>query len=448
MKTRKCFFGFSLLCIVVWVGCDDEDGKVGPAKTADSIHCRTNGTNLIEFIYVRSTGDPITQPGIRMCFKGSPPAYLRANGLGGYYVCDASCTGQKIECTGITECGGILRAKGKREIWKILEPYIVYSAGSVSKPKEVGGGCSATCEYRTRTEPHGEVALSSCGGTMIAYDPPDNSYLFGLTANEYHALLQSQTLDPPTNGIEVNHLGLLFQDGEIGNGYPTETDFFMAVNISDPNDYFRYSAPFRFSAVFKTAEGIDLSGFRFAGRVRTDSCPQGIPIGLEIIGSNADTKTHVVRTDYFLPIDIDIPISQEESVSVYDRWTPFDDPNIWNPEQSFITLKDNWRDFCDPNVIDDPNDLYGINPDVFEIVSRLDTSYSDFESILIPERIMTVPIIPMSETEDYLYLQLKKEDLDILVLILDDWLGNNAVWDSNQDGIVNMEDLQLLYQQQ
>lgn len=474
---------FGLLSILVIGGCGGEDGAVGPSRRATAIYGGTDGVNVAWFVYVDAFGEEIRQEGIRMDLNGGDSAwYFKNNGLGGLTPvrCDEI---QYIKSNGITGAGGRCIATGIRDIWdQVFEN--VYSQMTFTKPDSPG--TFAKFKYVTKAKPKTERAFAladkpcdflpasaTIDYQQMAFDETmvdelngalvatlevggwadswvESEHLIGnYTQAEWDALT-NPTINPPSNGIEYT-CTLIAQNGRLGNGYCSEVKSLMAVNLVDPNDYLKYSSPFMYSYIVKTAKPIEVIGEVGSGLVKTDVVPDGIEVGLEWYGSNLDRQTHVFRTSWFLPVDSTLSISNEREIAVYDRFTPFSEPNIWNEEQFFITVNSNWLEDCvDPNVLSEPH-LYPVPFDpnsLFEddcacmhrFVNRLDTGSPIFDEIMLQDRVKTAKIVPLRPEGDYIRIQFNEKDLAAISLAIEYWLTDNEIFDRNGDGIVNLKD--------
>lgn len=466
---------------IIFAGCGGgDDGDVGPSRRACAIHGGSDGVSAGWFVYVDAFGEEINQEGIRMDINGGDSAiYLSNNGLGGLKVtrCDEA---QHIESSGVTGANGRCITNGIRDEWAWPKGFWVRSNMTVLKPDSPGtygkfgyvtlasiqGGnqevasstASKTCgvaamgspmptqeEMATMLVPE-EMAMMEIEGMEYAAPMFDMVRTTGnYTQAEYDALT-NPTENAPSNGID--YTCQLIQ--QRSNGSCKVMNSIMAVNLTDPNDYLKYSAPFMYSYIVKTAEAIQISGEVGSATVKTNSHPDGIQTILSWYGSNEDGQTHVFRTARFFPVSDELSMASETEVAIYDRWTDTD-PNVWNEEMWVIAQRDDWFDRCvDPNVWPDPN-FYPVPLDpnslydptcecMHTFTSRIDTSHPDFMDIMIPERISTAQIIPMAPEGDHIRVAFNDDDLAAIVLAIEYWLSDNRIYDRNGDGVVNLHD--------
>lgn len=423
---------------VLWflAGCDDAGSP--PTRLAYGIRGSTDNVRTCHFQYTTATSDPITREGVRMDIYVPPvPSYLVWNGVNGWVAHPAPDI-QRIETTGITDKNGIVTATGRRDNWQVLGGYTVSSTLSITLPHSSMSYPAMT--YRTNSgAPRREVALLSIGQGPVIRSA--KAYGDILTASEIAALL-STTEDAPHTGFAVVSSNIALQ----GTGYVKDDDFFMANNIPTEEGYFRFAAPSFFTVTIKTASPVNLNRLECRSIVRTNAFPQGVDVPLYVVGANADGQTHVVRTDYFLPIDSELPISQRDTLAIYDRWTPLDgDPNdVWDEAQYARFLRSDWMDIVDPNEMPvDPNMVQ--DDALFIFVHRLNTSHPLFmvEGVAIPERSFEVKVIPIGAEGDRLYLRPDKSDMRLLMHLLEHWLTDEPTYDANGDGIVNLKDFSL-----
>jgi hypothetical protein len=416
--------------------------KKGPSRMASGIAGGDNGVNQGWFCYIFDTGDPIEVEGIEMTTSISKNVYCRPNGLGGIeYVQLFPSDVQTLESPGVTGMCGQMTITGKRIDWQNWKGQWIYQTASVGHPQ---GLCSAAqFNYRTATPPATQRALADGRSRIGKSTPPPKSRF---SSKEKNAL-NNVTEDPPDSGIEVTSTDLLQQQGNSGEGFPKElNNGFMAGNLTKPEQYLRYSAPYMFSFIFKTAQPEELIGRFVPVIISTNAYYQGIHINLTVIGSNSDKKTHVARTDGFLPVGSAIPIAAE--VSVYERWTGFSEPNIWDANQYVRSVREDWLDvvdpnlYADPNTCPDPNVLFNpADPNFYIFTNRLDTTAVNFHAVIIPERVYSVKTIPILAANDYLDIDMDRNSPAAIMLFAENWLCAFSLFDLNNDGIVNMKDL-------
>jgi hypothetical protein len=425
---------FVVLLLLLLLGCKPKK----PSRLATCIVCGTNGVDTGWYAFQMETGDVIEQEGVEMGFVGLKSVYPKNNGLGGIeYVLVADGI-QEATSSGITGPGGQMIVKGKRYNWSDYKYRVLYGGGYIPSGS---WGMGARFDYRTSTPPQRQVALAELGcGNLEKYTAIASKF----TSTEQSAL-DNPTTDAPESGVAAT-ASLLQQQGGCGEGFPKEmNNGFMAGNLADAGKYLRHSSPFMFSFVLKTSEPEELAGVSIPVRISTDTHPQGVSADATIIASNADKMTHVARTDYFLPVNSEIPVQPE--MPVYERWTGFTEPNIWDTEQYYIEQKENWLDFvdpnlyADPNVCPDPNVLFNPNDlNFFDFTSRLDTSAENFEDILIPERILSIKAIQINAANDFVYIEIDWANPRMIILIAEHWLTAKKLYDFNNDGIVNLCD--------
>jgi len=442
MKTSTLFMWVFILAILVGVslfvlGCDDDTGNVGPSRRAIAIYGDSDNISTGWFVYVDTFNEEIQQEGVAMIVNGGKQAWFYSNnGMGGLNVNPCNYA-QHIESTGVTGAGGRCIAKGIRDDWSNPKGYNVFSQMSVGKPDSPA--TVAGFNYQTQAS---QQSLQWAAATAYKKCPRVVAAASGLTGNytqDEFTALTNPTENPPPKGIAYT-CNLISQNGTSGNGTCRPMNSIMAINLTDPDDYLKYAAPFYYSFIVRTADPIALDGVIANGFVKTNIAPDGRGLSLSWYGSSTDGQTHVFRTEPFLPVDSELEISNTSEISVYDRWTPFDAPDIWDAEQYLVSVKSNWIDFVDPNLVSDPNVFYGINPDLFDFTNRLDTSHPKFNEVLIPERILSVKVIPLQAEGDYLRISIKDVDLSTIIMAMDYWLTDNRICDLNGDGIVNLRD--------
>jgi hypothetical protein len=427
---------FWLFGLIICLVCGCKPDK--PSRLATQIVCGSDGIREGWFAYAMTTGDVIEQEGLGMDFERRKNVYLKNNGCGGIEMVEVPASIQEVQSNGITGPGGRLIVKGKRLDFANYQGRVIYSQGWVSS----AGMSGAFMDYGTIVKPLREQASAQYNSVLSKYYA--KSSLLSLSEK---GSLCAPTSSPPISGISCSELTLLQQQGGLGEGFPKEmNNGFMAGNLIDAEKYLRYASPFMFSVTFKTPEPADIIGTQISATIKTDAFPSGITVDVAIIASNTDKMTHVARTAYFLPVDSTIQVPPE--VSVYDRWTPFPDPNIWDSNQYVRSVKEDWLDIIDPNLWNDPNTCPDPNvlfdphnPDLFNFTSRLDTSADNFGTILIPSRIHQVKTIPLGAEGDNLDIDINCSDSRLIMLIAPNWLTGNKIYDRNGDGVVNMKDL-------
>lgn len=434
MKRMLQFWTILIVSVLIVLFATCSCKPKGPTRLSKGIAGCDDGVSTGWFCYVMETGDIIEQEGVMMNFSATGSGYAKSNGMGGIEVIPVGGI-QSIESTGITGPNGMVVVKGNRTNWG--EHTGVWICTGATLSGDTGG--SATFDYRT---------LAVTSRQWAAADAPQRikreSFVAALLTPKEVAAMNAPTSNPPDAGIEVVSNDILTMQGSLGQGAPREMSSFMAVNLDTEEKYLRYASPFMFSCIFKTPDPINLAGRTFPAIVKTDFCPSGIKVSIQVIQDNVDNMTHVARTEYFLPVKSTLDMAQNESVPVYDRWTAFENPNIWDAGQYDIQVREDWLDTIDPNVVaayDDPNDLFDRNnPDFFKFTSRLDPSAKNFYEIMIPDRVLTIKIIPIEAEGDYLYLVIDKSDPSFIISVSDHWLSNYPVLDMNNDSIVNLKD--------
>lgn len=455
MKYRSSFIVL-LLAPVLLCGCDP-GGDIPPAE-AFYIVGGSDGINRGWFAYADAEFNVIDRRGLQMNIQGGENGtYMTSNGMGGMESHPTDC--QHIEYNGVTQAGGWVYTHGVREDWDDPMYSNVISCIQIAYPNGSQGSEVATFSYGTSSRDEAQIERTNVvlpRGGEIDEDPMAavrgiNSFvspnLANMTITENEAIL-GLTVNPPTNGIEVVACHLVNQNGDMGNGYSTVANNVYPVNLTDPNDYMRYAGPYRYSWIVKTANPLPLSGLIGLATIKTMAAPTGIEVGVYVDASNADMQTHVIRTDLFLPVDSSIGISALPEIEVYDCFTPSPyEPNIWDSRQFEITRRIDWLDFvdpnlyADPNIIPDPNVLFDpTNADFFTFDNRLDTTCPNFDQILIPERVMTLPVIAIDPINDNMTVQFNPQSAEFLINCVDFWLSDEETVDLNGDGIVNMLD--------
>jgi hypothetical protein len=442
--TKKFWFIFILTTVVALVlhcqGC--KPIKNGPSRLAGGIAGGDNGINQGWFCYILDTGEPIEVEGLGMSASISKNAYCRPNGLGGIeYIKLFPSDVQSLETTGATGAGGQMTITGKRTDWQNWKGQWIYQTSGIGHPQSLCMG--AQFSYRTATPPSTQQALADGRARIGKSSPPPKSRL----SSKEKCALNNTTEDPPDSGIEIASTDMLQQQGNGGEGFPKElNNGFMAGNLTKPSQYLRYSSPYMLSFIFKTAQPEELIGRSLPVIISTHAQAQGISINLTVIGSNTDHKTHVARTDGFIPVDNTIPVSPD--VAVYERWTGFSEPNIWDTNQYVRSVRDDWLDIIDPNLYADPNTCPDPNvffnpsdPNFYEFTSRLDTTADNFNEILIPERVFFVKTISIQNSNDYLYIDIDRNNPATIMLFVEKWLTFYSLFDMNNDGIVNFGDI-------
>jgi hypothetical protein len=420
---------------VVWflTGCDDSGSP--PTRLAFGIKSAGGGAGSSAgyWYYITPMGDPITREGCRMNINHYDASYQKPNGLGGMTVVPVPGV-QIIETSGVTGAHGRVSARGVR-VSTDYYPYTIYSAAAGVM---ANSGAGATLRYSLNSE---IPAQAMHGDGPLHYASSSHRSL--LTQSEISAL-SSATSDSPNKGFSVASVGLGYQGGSMNDGYGRDEDYFMAINLETPEEYVRFATPSFYTAVVKTASAVNLTQFEMQSNIRSGASPDGIDIPLYVAGSNADGKTHVVRSDYFLPVDSELPIAWNDTMTLYDRWTPLPgDPNdMFDDAQYARFLRSDWLDVIDPNLLPvDPNTVEDEN--LFVFVHRLDTAHPLFmaEGVAIPERFFDAQVIPIGKEDDQLFLTPNAHDFRVLWLAVEYWMTDEPTWDVNGDGIVNYEDL-------
>jgi hypothetical protein len=438
MKTKIALVLVVLFCCG---GSCSPEGKT-PSRMCSGIYGGTNGQDTVWFCYVLTTGDIVDQDGVQMSVYMAEinSIYFTNDGLGG--IKSNPLPGvQCIKSSGVTSNGGFVFGKGERNDWQAAPGYVVFSDMAVSNPKGSGRG---RFDFRTRGPSPVKVALVSADGTIEA--APTVPSMATYTSREKQAL-DNITLSAQSSGIDTQPVCLVARSGNAGIEYFKEKDYFVPINLEDPNDYLKYASPFCYSWIFTTPEAMDnLVGSEYVGNVSSAACPNGISVKITVTASGIDYKTHVARTEYFLPVDSSLSISTMSQVDVYDRWTPFPDPNIWNNEQYVRSVKDDWLDLIDPNLYADPNICPDPNvffrpddPNFYHFVNRLDTTTDEFEDVMIHDRVMQIKILPVGQ-EDEINVRIDRFAVENILHAAPYWLTGNKMYDLNSDGIVNLRD--------
>jgi hypothetical protein len=453
---------------VLSVGIEHVSGGQRPIAMASAIRAHTDRQSSATFWYVFETGDPIDEEGLKMNVTHSDAYYFFRSGQGGTWMNDFCYGEQHNEGGGKTDENGCVTVSGVRDNISI-QCKSVYTDTDVSNPRDSGMfGMFRYCTYRCSGE-SGQCAGAWPSGADLPPRPKTEPCFFSLTEL---AALADETADPPANGINIVDL-YLHQSGSKGNGFVKEKEYCMARNLETAEDFLRYSGLDLYSFIVKTAEPIELAGVSAVGRVFTRACPEGILVNITCVAENADQKTHIFRSDYFLPIDYELiagnSVLQQEVVGVYDDFTPFENPDIWDPNQYVRYKKDDWLSYVDPNsyttdpnrvgdpiYVSDPNTLFDpSDPDFYDWINRLDTRHALFmedPNVVIPDRILQVQLLPIHteigdpnlvsdpniiDSVDVEFV----ESMELFTLASDDWLTECALFDFNGDGAVNLHDL-------
>lgn len=430
----------------------------------------TNGTNAGAFCYADIQGNVIATEGLAMPYSVSEPAYVITVNGGVDFEGVAAPGEEDIDCTGVTGAGGYCMVNAHRDqreivgyrVWQYLDIHALEATAGTRKPSfayaSLVGQDNYFQELASISGTDGQViapagvAIVPAGTTGPAFAVPEAALINGNFTSSEIAAASETTVNPPTSGIDVVSVDLAIQSGYRGQGYSHDVSKVMPINLQSADMYLKHASPYFYSYIFKTASPMQMDGYIGQGIVTTDAVPDGILTDVSVIANSADGYTHTARTSWFLPVDDRLEISQETSVAVYDRFTPFDsEPNIWDESQYAITVKDNWLDFidpnlyADPNIVPDPNVLFDpTNPDLFNFDSRLNTQAPNFESIMIPERVIIVPIIPMNASDDTIQVEFVPDGLAFVMMMSEVWLTDDATCDLNEDGIVNYLDWQAL----
>lgn len=450
-------FGALVVLVILFLigGCEDT-GRVGPSKSAVSIYGADDGVSKGYFIYVDMFDSYIEQEGVRMDVTGGDSAsYLSNNGLGGLTStqCDYA---QHIESRGITDENGIVATRGHRDDWDSPKGYVVRSSMTLSKPNSPG--TNAKFSYSTKSSDEllqvakatadktANINVASLNTNMLSQPAylDGGEFIPSILTDEEYDLVTSATTGAPSHGFEMVSCDLVSLKGKLGHGSCVRTSSIMPINLTDPNDYMRYAGPFCYRYVVKTAEPADIKDRSFNGRVKTDACPGGVPVEIRLIESNEDMKTHIFGTEVFLPVDCALSVADMEAVSVYDRWSCYEEPNVFDANQFVMVVRDDWLDCVDPNLYSDPNTCPDPNVlfdpgnlNMYNITCRLDTTVEAFEDLLIEERVRRVKIVPMAPEDDYVRIGFDGN----MFQFLDAWLTDEKNLDMTGDGIVNLKDI-------
>lgn len=459
-------------CLIMIAGCGDDGNR--PPVDALYILAWTDGISTGQFALADTELNVIDIEGIRLdVFGGDDAWYSSNNGVGG--VKYTNCRGaQYIESSNVTGLGGRITLTG----WRVTNNptgYMVQSAAEIDPPAHIQTASNPSFSYRSITNINGLVnqaaSISGHDGTLDGYvDPypladngddaqeiagvsftpvmstwscPDN-----LTDSELIAITSSTT-NAPAIGIQPVACNLVRQNGCNGYRSSVDADWVFPINLVDPNNFLRHAGPYAYSYTFKTAAPVELDGYCGHGIVKTDMCSEGVSVGFHVVASSEDMQTHVARSDYFLPVDSTVVSAGWDSVEVYDRYTPFAEPNIWDKEQYDYYVNDDWLDvvdpnlYSDPNIIPDPNVLFDpTNPAFYTFNSRLDTRLDCFNDILIEDRVIDVKIIPISwDSNESIRVAFEPDLMGVILQGSPYWLSDNATFDANGDGIVNLIDM-------
>jgi hypothetical protein len=430
------------LIFLVW-GCVP-DGQTG-TRQATELRYLDNGTCTGYFAYYGFyEGDwgLLTQAGLNFKHHAPPPWWYDNDQV----YQDTTYKVQHNECSYVTKSNGICYVKGARHQWN-AEPqyYRLLSRTSLWHPCNVN--MRGIFDYITVGAAHTQTCDTTGDRRMLLTDIKQIDAV-AMLPDETAYLSAAITQNPPSKNAEKIVTTLAQQSGEMGIERVAALDSIVPNFATNTDIVFRHCCPMFYSVIIKTAEPCCFEGETFDIEIGTNN--DSVTSEFYCYGSNADLQTHVFRSSPFFVADESTSLSTMNEIQVYDHWTPFNrEPNLFDPEQYNITVKDNWKDFIDPNLISDPNIvtdpniLYDpMNPNYHTFTSRLDVDASDFDDILIPGRIITVPVISMNNTGDTLYYEFDEKQIRVLLKAIDEgWLQNNANYDSNQDGIVNFLDI-------
>lgn len=427
-----------ILILLFLFGC--EPIRSGPSRLASGIGAGSNRVDTGWFAYVMDDCSVITSKGIPFEIVVGENFEFCNNGVGGVYARPIAPAGNRIEGSGVTGAGGQMVLHGVRNPAPWQGGRVIRQGAYVCHPQRT---CNAADFNFTTWWPGPNYASAGGQCAVPRITPP--------TSNATSTSGESSASGSPTSGAPSSGFSssgkLIQQQGEKGIGFPVEMNgAIIAGTFTTDEQYLRNSYPYMFSVTVKTSIAKDLTGISVPVRLWTNACPAGIKLMATVVSSNTEQKTHVLRTEGFLPVSSDIPVDPE--VTAYDQFTPFDsEPNQWNPDQYDIRLKENWVEFADANMIDPnfpPNpDLLvdPTNPNFFVFTSRLDTTTELFPDILIPERIYQLKTIRIHPTNDYLNVEIDFADPKTIMLLTEYWLTEDKLFDINNDGIVNLSDL-------
>ena len=374
-----------------------------PGREACTIVGSGAGVSSGSFRYVDVMGDDIDQPGLRMdLYGGENGYYCKNNGVGGIEIVHVDWVW--CESDGITGSNGSVTVCGKAD--RSGDSSHTGITGMVlSKPGTSGCVCSAQFNYHSIPTSQDMSLAYGCASTPPWIEHTIPSALSNLT-DEEQAVVAGGPSEPLTNGIEAVACRLVQQRGNVFSGgqWTKAINSVMPVNLTDEYDYMRYSYPFMYSYVFRTAEAMDFSEKEYIGIVTTDAYQQGIRLPIKIIYSDTFGTTHIARTAQFIAVSVDVYDPNIPAVAVYDKWTPTNNPDV-----------------IDPNGVVDS------------------TLFWD-EGNFMPERMIETPLIPMYNENDFIEIEII---IDPATFIQESnkWLSEDKTLDFNGDNIVNFKDV-------
>jgi len=343
-----------------------------------------------------------------------------------------------------TKANGVCTVTGRRDKWG-ADPKIYWLCSSTTLEHPRNPMIDGSFTYSTMGSEGWEGASAYANASLSTTDIDQIVARSSLPEEQFY--LSTPTESPPTTGIEKITSTLAQQSGEMGTECVNALDC-VVPNFTDTHEsYFKNGCPVFYSVIIKSAEPVVFGeNDVFAVNIRTHT--DTAECDIYWYGSNADKMTHVFRTELFYAVDKDSGITG--TVQSYDNWTPFDtEPNLWDSDQYAIEKRDNWLScvdpnlYSDPNVVPDPNCFYDPTcPCMNTFTNRLDVYSPIFESVMLPHRVLDVPVIRMDTEGDTLYYEFDEKQLRVLLKAIDEgWLQSNANYDINNDGIVNLMDL-------
>jgi hypothetical protein len=443
-------YGLLLLAMVIVSGCPD--GQVSTRQVTE-VRSSSNQTDEGYFAYYGfHDGDWRIIKRAGLSFKGdhSAPQYsVPVNGGFDYELRRTGFDVQHNESSFTTGANGVCRVNGVRDKWdKKTVPYwyTLNSSTTLSHPINTARNGCFTYSTNAAENNHGAWAHADRGMTQ-----DDIEYIIASASlpDEEQALSSFTTSGPPAFGVEKVSTTLAQQAGINGIENVVALDGICPNFALDQSHYFKNECPQFYSVIFKTASPVQFTENDVFEVSLHSGASDGVPVDFHCYGSSADGMTHVFRTGLFVTVETGTPCAAMPDIDVYDKWTPFDnEPNLWDDEQYAKYINDDWLScvdpnlYSDPNIVPDPNCFYDpVCECMHTFVSRLDTMHPLFEDVLIPERIRTLPVVPMN-SNDTLYYDFDEKQWRILFKAIDDgWLTDKTVYDVNNDGIINLMDL-------
>lgn len=157
--------------------------------------------------------------------------------------------------------------------------------------------------------------------------------LNGLTVQEYWAVNSPDDYEPYYL-LEVINRQAVRLSTESGIIHCSGFERCHAFDGADKSHYRDYAIPYAISHVVRTKEPVhDAVGKVSIATVQSLgmglTITAGLPgephipsveLGIKVLASSADGKTHVIRTDYFIPVDIRYPAWKTPEFTIRNRW--------------------------------------------------------------------------------------------------------------------------------